>query len=298
MTARVVVVTGGARGIGLAIATALAAAGDRVVIGDLDRSLVTARARQIGGWGFSLDVRDDASYTRFLARVIAEVGPVDALIHNAGVALPGDFVGSDVAGQDLQIDVNIRGVLRGSRLVLPLMLARGQGRVVTVASAAGVIPAPGAAVYSATKHAVVAFHHAVRAELRGTGVALTAVLPTAVSTEMSAGLRMRGLPTVTPDVVARAVVRVLARRRPPSTVMVPWWLRPVAMADAVSPQWLRDLARRVASVDPVTDSVAWESYQRRVVRQLRTRDLGSSQRSRGALTTPPGPPGEGTPDGR
>jgi NAD(P)-dependent dehydrogenase (short-subunit alcohol dehydrogenase family) len=250
LAGQVAAVTGGARGIGLAIATALAASGARVVIGDLDGDLAASAAAALSGpagaQGLALDVRDESSYAAFLA----SVGNPDIVVNNAGIAVPGSFVDLDPARIDLQVAVNLGGVLRGLRLVLPGMLARGSGRILTISSAAGRIPSPGAAVYTATKHAVFGLNDAVRSEVRGSGVHLTAVLPTVVATEMSAGLRLRGLPAVTPDTVARAVLRVLRSRRPPASVMVPRWIRLLALGDTLAPQVIRDRVRDLISVDP------------------------------------------------
>jgi short-subunit dehydrogenase len=154
------------------------------------------------------------------------------------------------------------------RLALPEMLARGDGHVVNMASAAGRIPAPGAAVYTATKQAVVGLTEAVRFELRGTGVRVSAVLPPVVRTEMSAGLHLPLLPAVGPERVAVAVRRILTRRRPPATVMVPRWLGAAAVLDAASPQWLRDAVRRLTPVDGGVDRAAREHYDARMRRQL------------------------------
>lgn len=274
LAGRVVAVTGGARGIGFAIATALGAAGARVALGDLDHTLAEERAASIGAVARRLDVRDRHSFAAFLTWVDGELGPVDVLVNNAGVAIPGEYVATTGAQHDLQIAVNLTGVEHGLHLVLPGMLARGRGHVVNLASASGVIPAPRAAVYSATKHAVVALTQAVRCELLGTGVRVSAVLPAAVRTEMAAGLHLRGLPQVDPEAVARQVLRVLTARRPPATVMVPRWLRAVALVDAASPQWLRDVARRWAVVrtggdDPSSAGAAARArYADRIARQL------------------------------
>jgi NAD(P)-dependent dehydrogenase (short-subunit alcohol dehydrogenase family) len=262
LAGRVAVVTGGARGIGLAIANALAGAGARVVIGDLDGDLAASVAPGPEGRGLALDVRSDESYAAFLDAA----GEPDILVNNAGVAVPGAFESLDGAHLDLQVAVNLGGVLRGLRLVLPGMLARGSGRIVTICSAAGRIPSPGAAVYTATKHAVFGLNDAVRSEVRGRGVHLTALLPTVVTTEMSAGLRLRGLPSVTPDAVARSVLRVLRSRRPPASVMVPRWLRVLALGDALAPQVVRDGVRALISVD---SSSAPRPYDERISRQLR-----------------------------
>jgi NAD(P)-dependent dehydrogenase (short-subunit alcohol dehydrogenase family) len=265
---KVVAVTGGARGIGLAVATRLAAAGARVAIGDLDATLAAERAAAFGGVGLPLDVCDEGSFVAFLTGVGERLGPLDVLVNNAGVAAIGSFRATSAAEHALQFAVNLGGVERGLRLALPPMLARGAGHVVNMASAAGRIPAPGAAVYTATKQAVVGLTEAVRFELRTTGVRVSAVLPPVVRTEMSAGLRLPLLPTVSPERVAAAVHRVLTRRRPPATVMVPRWLGVAAVLDAASPQWLRDAVRRLTPVDGGVDRAARAHYDARMRRQL------------------------------
>jgi short-subunit dehydrogenase len=257
LAGRKAAVTGGGRGIGRAIAAALTAAGAEVVVGDLEPA----------PGQLPLDVRDEASFKSF----VDSAGPLDILVNNAGVAVPGTLLSGTAAEQDLQLEVNVHGVIRGLRLVLPGMVARGHGHVVNIASAAGRIAAPNAAVYSATKHAVVGLTEAVRAELLGSGVRVSAVLPAVVQTEMSAGLRMRGLPAVPPERVARAVLRQLTSRRAPATTFVPRWLVGVALVDRVAPQWLSDLARRVATVaPPPADDADRVAYTERVARQLDT----------------------------
>jgi NADP-dependent 3-hydroxy acid dehydrogenase YdfG len=265
---RVVAVTGGARGIGLAIATALAGAGAQVAIGDFDSELAAERADAIGAVGLGLDVRDDESYSAFLDEIASRLGPLSVLVNNAGVAIAGSFLATSPGEHELQISVNLGGVERGLRLALPAMLERGSGHVVNIASAAGRIPSPGAAVYAATKHGVVALTDAVRSEVRGSGVHLTSILPTAVHTEMAAGLRLRWLPRVSPEAVAAAVLRVVSRRKPPASVMVPRWLRVAAIVDAASPQWLRDLVRRSATVELDIDRTARAAYEERIARQI------------------------------
>jgi NAD(P)-dependent dehydrogenase (short-subunit alcohol dehydrogenase family) len=268
MRGRVVAVTGGARGIGLAIATTLRRAGARVAIGDLDADLAAERASALDAASYALDVRDEDSFARFLAQVGADLGPIDVLVNNAGVVVAGPFLATSAEEHRLQLEVNLGGVERGMRLALPSMVERGRGHVVNMASAAGLIPAPAASVYSATKHAVVGLTEAVRFELRRTGVHLTSVQPTFVRTEMAAGLSLRLLPKVAPETVAAAVLRVLRRRHPPAAVMVPRWLRPVALADAYAPQWLRDFARVLTPVEGGVDRIARAAYEERLARQL------------------------------
>lgn len=263
----VAAVTGGARGIGLAVARALVARGARVAIGDLDGELAGLAAERIGAVGLTLDVRDESSFEAFLAAVGEALGPIDILVNCAGLAAIGGFVGSSAEEQAAMFAVNSGGVARGMRLALPSMVSRRSGRIVNLASASGRITAPNAAVYSATKQAVVALTEAVQFELLGTGVRLTAVMPSLVETEMSAGLTTHGIRKVTADRVAATVVRVLRRERPPLTVMIPRWLRGVAVVDAVSPLWVRSLARRVVSVRADGSSDRTASYRERLRRQ-------------------------------
>jgi NADP-dependent 3-hydroxy acid dehydrogenase YdfG len=256
-----VAVTGGARGIGLATARAFAAAGARVAIGDVDADLAAGVGAEIGASGHPLDVRDRASFEAFLAAV----GPIDVLVNNAGVAPAGRFVDTDPALIDLVVDVNLRGVVNGMRLALPGMIERRRGLVVNIASLAGRVPLPGAAMYGATKHAVVGLTAAVRAELRGSGVSVSAVLPTFARTELISGLRLAALPKVDAEQVAAAVVRVAGRRRPPGTVTVPRWMTAAGAFHATLPPRLRDgFASMALRAERTVDPAAREGYERRV----------------------------------
>jgi NAD(P)-dependent dehydrogenase (short-subunit alcohol dehydrogenase family) len=240
----VVVVTGGARGIGLATSRAFAQAGARVVIADVDIETATASAAQVGAEARPLDVRAPDSW----AALVADVGDIDVLVNNAGVAHGGLFVDTPPALRDLQIDVNLRGVVNGMGAVLPGMIGRSRGHIVNVASLAGRIATPHAAVYTATKFAVVGLTEAVRAELHGTGVRASAVLPTFVPTQMTEGLPLDGIPTTTVDEVARAVLRVV-RRGGPATVAVPRWMGGLPRLAAFTPQAVQDLLRHGATRD-------------------------------------------------
>src|SRR5258705_12162538 len=116
--------------------------------------------------------------------------------------------------------------MTGTRLALDRMLPRGRGHVVNLASAAGRIAVPGEAVYTATKHAVVGFGEALRAELRETGVEVTTVMPSLAATELAAGMRPpRFVPMVQPEQVAAAIADAL--ERPKLEVIVPAWITPL-----------------------------------------------------------------------
>lgn len=263
LAGRVVAITGGARGIGLATARAFAAAGARVALGDVDASLAGVAAASLGGLAAPLDVRDPASFAACLKAVEAELGPLDVLVNNAGVAPAGQFTDLDQALIDVQVDVNLRGVLHGMRLALPGMVARQRGHVVNVASLAGRVPLPGAAVYTATKHAVVGLTEAVRVELRGTGVRLTAVLPTFATTELVAGLPLRGVPVVSADRIAGAIVRAVRRGGPP-VVAVPRWMGALPRLTALAPYRVVDALRRLSPQHVEIDHGARAGYERRV----------------------------------
>jgi short-subunit dehydrogenase len=231
LSGAVVAITGAARGIGYATARAFAAAGARVYIGDLDAELATTAAEEIGCAGAGLDVRSRESIAEFLAGIDA---PVQVWVNNAGIMPAGRFAEEDDAVTDAIVDVNLNGVLRTIKLVLPGMLGRGSGHIVNVASYLGEVPAAGLATYCATKHAVVGFSEALRDELAGTGVTVTAVLPSAVRTDLVAGVKLGGmLPTVDPEDIAEAIVGTCRGR--PAIVAVPGWMRSYEAAAALLP---------------------------------------------------------------
>lgn len=236
---RVIAVTGAARGIGLAIARRLTAAGAFVAIGDLDAEAAIAAAAQLPGAaaGFALDVTDSASFGRFLDAVEAQWGTIDVLVNNAGVMWVGPFDEESEQATHRQLEVNLHGVIRGVRLAAPRMRARGRGHIVTVASAASKLAPAGEATYAATKHGVYGYLSAVRAELRGSGVDLSVVMPTVVETELAAGTSSGAVARLTPDDVAAAVAEVIARPR--FEVTVPRYVGPLARAAGLLPDALR-----------------------------------------------------------
>lgn len=270
----VVLVTGGARGIGRATAEAFARRGAHVLIGDRDDDAATEAAslvdervgRERGGERSSrvaavrLDVTDRASFEAFVETAHRRWGRVDVLVNNAGVMPLGGLLDVDEALERLTMDVNVWGVVFGMRAVLggPRgMIAQGKGHIVNVASMAGKIPIPGMAVYNASKFAVCGVTASVRRELVGTGVTVSAVLPAAVRTGLSSGLPLgRGLPTVDPEHVARAIVDSCRSRR--AEIPVPGFLAGWDLLDAIVPEAVMSVARSLVddrraltSIDPV-----------------------------------------------
>lgn len=247
---KVVAITGAGRGIGLATARALAARGARVSIGDLDADLARAAAATLpGAWGGALDVRHKESYAAFLEATRATLGPIDILINNAGIMPMGHFELEDDGITDAQIDINLRGVIHGMKLVLPAMKARRQGHIINVASIAGRVPIPGASVYCATKFAVIGLTESVRQEVRDHGIDVTLVLPSRVATELSSGTGSGGVPTAQPEEVADAVVAAIDERLP--EVTAPRFLQPFTKFALVMPRWLESRVRKVVKDDRI-----------------------------------------------
>jgi NAD(P)-dependent dehydrogenase (short-subunit alcohol dehydrogenase family) len=208
LSGKVVAITGGARGIGKATATALVRKGCRVAIGDLDLELAEQTATGLGGGTIALplDVTDRASFEAFLEETERQLGPVDAVINNAGIMPVTPFVEESGDSVRRQIDINLHGVITGTQLAIERLRPRGSGYIVNIASQAGKAGIPGIATYSATKHAVVGLSEAVRAELRDSGVDVLCVMPTIVNTELTSGVGQRWIKPVEAEDVANEIV--------------------------------------------------------------------------------------------
>ncbi|GGK57892.1 SDR family oxidoreductase [Nocardia camponoti] len=263
----VVAVTGGAAGIGREIAHQLALQGALVCIGDLSGDAARLASRELPGTvhGCELDVTDERSFHDFLATTEALYGPIDVLVNNAGVMWVGSFDTEPDTATARMLAVNLHGVIRGVRLVAPLMRQRGRGHIVTIASLASKVAPAGEATYAATKHGVLGYLTAVREELRGSGVALTAIMPGVVDTELAAGTATGAAGLLTPADVATAVVSAI--RQPRFQVTVPAYTGPLMGLVGILPQGLRDavLRRTVPNqVAAVRDSSSRSEYERRL----------------------------------
>jgi short-subunit dehydrogenase len=128
---------------------------------------------------------------------------------------------------------------------LPDMLSRNRGHIVNVASMAAKVTTPGMSVYCATKHAVAALSRAVRAEIADTDVTITTVMPTAVHTELTAGVTLDLLPTRQPDEIGTVIAD--SARRPSREITVPKWLSPFGMVEELTPEPLLQLVKRLAT---------------------------------------------------
>ncbi|MGV0625107.1 SDR family oxidoreductase [Mycolicibacter minnesotensis] len=206
---KVIAITGGARGIGFATAQALAEKGARVVIADIDADQVAKSAADLGITGLELDVTQSDSFRDFLNQVNREHGHLDILINNAGIMPTGPFLGYSEQLIRRTIEIDLLGVINGSRLAAARMVARGRGHIINVASIAGRVPAPGLTVYNAAKFGVIGFSEALNSELESYGVRVSTVQPSHTTTELIDGLNTAGIPTVTPQHVAATVLKVI-----------------------------------------------------------------------------------------
>ncbi|GAY18258.1 SDR family oxidoreductase [Mycobacterium sp. shizuoka-1] len=234
LTDRVVVVTGGARGIGAAIASHFVRAGATVAIGDVDVEQAERTAGAIGCWWGEVDVTDRAGFACFLDSLTGALGPVDVLVNNAGIMPVTPLVDEAPESIQRQLAINVAGVIYGTQLAIDRMSPRRRGHVVNIASAAGRMGFGGVSTYTATKFAVAGFTEAIALEAADSGITFTTVYPGMVNTELSAGLSDHWLMrTCAPEVVAAAVVDAVRRGR--RAVYVPRRLGPLTAVYGVLP---------------------------------------------------------------
>ena len=213
---KVIVITGGARGIGLATATALHKLGAKVAIGDIDETTVKESGADLGLEVYGkLDVTDPGSFADFLDQVERQLGPIDVLVNNAGIMPVGRIVDEPDAVTRRILDINVYGVILGSKLAAQRMAPRGHGHVINIASLAGELHIVGLATYCASKHAVLGFTDSARLEYRAAGVKFSSVLPTFVNTELASGTPgTKGFRNAEPAEIADAVVALIAQPKP------------------------------------------------------------------------------------
>jgi len=181
------IVTGGGRGIGLAIASRLAGLGAQVTITGRDAGRLAEVAAKLDGVRPAVcDVTDAASVAAMVEEASAAYGPVTILVNNAGQAAAKPFLKSSLADFQAMLSVNLEGVWSMTQAVLPMMIAAGSGRVINIASTAGLVGYPYVAAYVAAKHGVVGLTRALALELATKGVTVNAVCPGYTETDIIA----------------------------------------------------------------------------------------------------------------
>ena len=209
----VALVTGGGRGIGRGIALELTRAGARVAVAARTREQVEATAAETGGIAIEADVSDRADVERMVARAEEELGPLDLLVNNAGIALWEESAW-ELEPEDWWhvLEVNVLGVYLCCRAVIPGMIARGGGRIVNVASGAAYLPGSRSTAYSASKAAVHRFSETLATQLEPHGIPVFSISPGLVRTELIGDNFGDDAPWTPPELAPR-LVRALASGR-------------------------------------------------------------------------------------
>ena len=249
-------VTGASGGLGAVVARRLHNEGAHLVLSGRRKAELAALAAELGGG--TQAVPADLARTDEVVRLAREAGSVDLLVANAGLPANGDVV--DLAVEDIAraVDINVRSTLVLTRLLLPGMLRTGRGHVLIIGSLAGLAATPRSSIYNASKFALRGFGHALRRELRGTGVGVSLVSPTFVSdTGMWADTGLRAThPEVTPTQVAGACVEAISKNRA-EILVAPRVQRLVARMTGLFPELMQPVLR--SSVVPPAAIVAQKS---------------------------------------
>ncbi|MGE5696112.1 MAG: SDR family NAD(P)-dependent oxidoreductase [Candidatus Sericytochromatia bacterium] len=266
VSGKIAFVTGGASGIGAALAAKLVEKGAEVWIADRQigpAQELTQRLNSIGGrtHPIEVDVRSYPSFERAVGEVVQQSGRIDYLFNNAGIGGSGEVDSYTLDDWNDVFDVNLRGVVHGIQAVYPIMIRQHSGHIVNTASMAGLITTAGAASYSATKHAVVAISKTLRLEAERHGVQISVLCPGVIRTPiLTGGVYGRGRAKMTgirdeeirkfweamrpmaPEIFAKRALRAVLRGD--AIIVVPAWWKAFWYLERLSPA----LSMRVAKV--------------------------------------------------
>jgi short-subunit dehydrogenase len=240
-----VLLTGAAGGLGGAIARALHARGAQLTLtGRHTDDVLESLAGELGARALGADLSDRVE----VERLLDDAGAVDILIANAGLPASGRLESFSIEELDRALEVNLRAPMALARALLPEMLQRRRGHLLFVSSLASKAPAPGSSVYTATKAGLRGFAAALRMELHGSGVGVSAVFPGFIRDAgffADTGIELpRGVGTRSPEDVARAVIRAIERDRGEIDV-APLGLRVGAMVSGLAPEVAAGVSRRL-----------------------------------------------------
>jgi len=248
-------ITGGAGGIGQALARALAAEGAEIIVADVDEQAATESAATLVDSGhvataLALDVTDSTSIAAARSALIESGGPPDLLVNNAGVVSGGSFAEVPLAAHRRTIAVNLDGVMAVTHAFLPDLIARPEAHIVNVVSASAFLALPFGTSYAASKWGALGFSESLRHEMLALGhrhVKVTAVCPAYVDTGMFAGAKAPPLTRfLTPEALAAATVRAI--KRDTRVLRIPWSVHLTRLA-AVMPTRVFDIVARLFGID-------------------------------------------------
>ncbi|MBI4903696.1 MAG: SDR family oxidoreductase [Acidobacteria bacterium] len=251
LSGKTAIVTGGGHGIGRALSIRFAMEGARVAVADIDSTAARNAATAAGGTPYQVDVSKESEIRKLVADVTAQHGQVDLFCSNAGIFIEG---GIDAPDSDWEriFDINYRAHLYAARAVLPQMTARGEGYLLNVVSAAGLLTQVGSALYAVTKHAALALAEWVSMEYGDAGIRVSCVCPQGVRTRMLLGEdgdkdSFLKTGSVSPEEVADAVIKGLAEEKfliLPHPEVATYFQRKASDYD----RWLRGMRRLRADV--------------------------------------------------
>ncbi|MCW2801370.1 MAG: hypothetical protein JWQ70_2842 [Aeromicrobium sp.] len=277
LNGKVIVITGGGRGIGAATTKLLKSVGATVAICDLDEA--TVKGATDAAFGRVVDVTDRVAFKGFLDEIEAELGPIDALVNNAGI-MPLNRIEdeSDRTTHDI-IGLNLMAVIYATKEMVTRMKARGTGgQIINVSSAAGRIPIAGAATYVASKHGVSGFSNSLHIEFKAdrTPIDISVVHPAMVHTELAAGFKANKGPAkpVTAEAVADGILSALQKPRP--NVYVPKSLGTSVRTGGLIPrrtgEWLNKVLGGERAALDALDDPARKAYEERAARSAPAAD--------------------------